>query len=78
MHMRYSKSSHNDPIKYRMVTSRVKDAEKERTLNIKVPADRPPSDWNIEITAKGKNSSQRSRADVGGSQFVLCAIIKKK
>ena len=64
-------------LKYKMVRSRSDKAGEERVYDIDCPADRPPLGWNFEISAKGKNSSQRSRAVVGGSQFVLCAVIRK-
>lgn len=63
-------------LKYGMVQSRVAKAGKERVYDIDCPADRPPLDWNIEIV--GKHSKTLSRAEVGGSVFVLCAVKKKK
>ena len=58
-------------LKYSMVTSRVAMASKGRVLDIKCPAEQPPSGWNIEIVGKTK---ALSRARDGGSVFVLCAI----
>ena len=63
-------------VRHGTVQSRVAKASKERVYEIDCPADRPPSDWNIEIV--GKHLKSLSRAVVGGSQFVLCAVIKKK
>ena len=58
-------------LKYSMVTSRVAMASKGSVLDIKCPAERPPSGWNIEVVGKTK---ALSRARDGGSVFVLCAI----
>ena len=56
---------------FNMVRSKVPRKGKERVYDIKNPADRPPSGWNIAIASRKK---EHSRADFGGSQFVLCAI----
>mmetsp|Transcript_3917 Transcript_3917/g.9188 ORF Transcript_3917/g.9188 Transcript_3917/m.9188 type:complete len:414 (+) Transcript_3917:547-1788(+) len=61
-------------LKYKVVTGRIRQAGKERVYDVKCPGDRPPLGWNIRIVG---NSIETSRVVVGGSRYVLCAVIRK-
>jgi len=61
-------------LNYKVVTSRIRKAGKERVYDVKCPGDRPPLGWNIRIVG---NSIETSRVVVGGSRYVLCAVIRK-